>query len=81
MKDQLVRFWLTHHYLRRTAKRFPFFFRELIDEITDNSNAKRVMIARYINNKKFEAIAIDMNVDIRYVFRLHKQVIDKLINI
>ena len=81
MKSEIIRFWLTHHYLRRTGKRFPDFFRMLINEVTDNSNEKRVMIARYINNTKFEVIAMDMNVDVRYVFRLHRNVVDKLINI
>jgi len=79
--SEIVRFWLTHHYLRKIGKRFPDFFRQLIDEVTDNSNEKRVMIARYINNNKFEVIAMDMNVDVRYVFRLHRQVVDKLTEI
>ena len=39
------------------------------------------MEKRYIDNIKFEAIAYDMNIDVRYVFRLHRQVIDNLIKI
>ena len=79
MKDKVINFWLTHHYLRKVGKRFPKFFMELIDYVTDNINEKRVMTERYINGKKFEVIALDMNVDVRFVFRLHKKVIDKLV--
>ena len=81
MKDSIIRFWLTHHYLRKVGKRYPAFFKQLINEITDNLTAKRIMEKRYIDNIKFEAIAYDMNIDVRYVFRLHRQVIDNLIKI
>ena len=37
------------------------------------------MYKRYIDNEKFEAIAIDFGVDIRYIFTLHKKVIDKIV--
>jgi hypothetical protein len=79
MKDNVIRFWLTHYYLRKIGKRFPDFFTQLIDEVTDSYNEKRVMKERYINGKKFEIISFDLNMDIRYIYRLHKQVIEKLI--
>lgn len=81
MKDSVIRFWLTHHYLRKIGKRYPDFFMNLINEITDSQREIRIMKERYVLNKKFEAIAIDMNVDVRYVFRRHRQVIDKLVKI
>ena len=81
MKDDLVRFWLTHHYLRKIGKQYPEFFEKLIKDITDNLAEQVVMKHRYIHNKKFEVIALDMNVDVRYVFRLHKKVIDKLVEV
>lgn len=81
LRDEVIRFWLTHHYLRKIGKRFPAYFSDLINEVTDNRNEFKVMKKRYIDNLKFEAIAIDMNVDVRYVFRLHRQVIDKLVNL
>ena len=81
MKTEIIKFWLTHHYLRKIGKRFPYFLEELVNEVTDNINEKRVIKERYINGKKFEVIAIDMNVDVRYIFRLHKNVIDKLIQL
>lgn len=79
MKDNIVRFWLTHHYLRKIGKRYPDFFKELIADITDSFSQQQVMKQRYVLGKKFEVIALDMNVDVSYVFRLHKKVIDKLI--
>lgn len=81
MKDSIIRFWLTHHYLRKIGKRYPEFFKGLIRDVTDGFSQQYVMKERYINNKKFEVIAMDMNIDVRYVFRLHRQVIDKLIKI
>ena len=81
MKDSIIRFWLTHHYLRRIGKKYAYFFRELIDEVTDSHISKKIMERRYIANEKFEAIAYDLNIDVRTVFRKHKQVIDKLIKL
>lgn len=79
MKDNIVRFWLTHHYLRKIGKRYPDFFKELIMDVTDSFSQQQVMKQRYVLGKKFETIALDMNMDVSYVFRLHKKVIDKLI--
>lgn len=79
MKDNIVRFWLTHHYLRKIGKRYPEFFKELIMDVTDSFSQQQVMKQRYVLGKKFESIALDMNMDVSYVFRLHKKVIDKLI--
>jgi len=81
MKDNIVRFWLTHHYLRKIGKRYPDFFKELIMDVTDSFSQRQVMEHRYIMGKKFEAIAFDLNRDVRYIFRLHKQVIDKLVKL
>ena len=81
MKDSIIRFWLTHHYLRKIGKKYPAFFNDLIKEVTDSFTAQRIMRYRYIDNQKFESIAYDMNLDVRTVFRHHKQVIDKLIKI
>lgn len=51
----------------------------MIEDLTDNKSQQRVMYKRYIDNEKFEAIAIDFGVDIRYIFTLHKKVIDKIV--
>ena len=52
----------------------------MIEDTTDSYSQRRVMLKRYVDGKKFEAIAYELNVDVRYVFRLHKQVIDKIVN-
>jgi len=81
MKDNIVRFWLTHHYLKRIAKKYPLFFDTLMYEVCDRKSEQIVMKKRYLNRMKFEAIAIDMNVSDRYVFRLHKKIIDRLVEL
>ena len=81
MKDNIVRFWLTHHYLRKIGKRYPDFFEELIADVTDSYSQRQVMKHRYVLGKKFESVALDMNKYVSYIFRLHKQVIDKLVRL
>jgi len=79
-KHKIVSFWLTHGFLRRIAKRYPDYFESWINDLTDSKISKKIMHKRYIENIKFEAIAIDLNVDVRFVFRKHKEVIEKIIN-
>jgi len=81
MKDKIIRFWLTHHYLRKIGKRYPEFFVGLMNDITDSAQEVRVMKERYIYNKKFEVIAMDMNISDRYVFRLHQRIVDRLVEL
>lgn len=82
VKVKIVSFWLTHCYLRQIAKRYPEHFKELINDITDNRNCRRVMLMRYTGESplKFEAIAYEMNIDVRNVFSYHKKVIDKIVS-
>ena len=79
-KRKVVFFWLTHSYLRRIAKRYPEYFEHWINDLTDNYNARKIMKLRYIDNLKFEAIAYEMNTDIRNVFSYHKKVIEYIIS-
>ena len=79
LKSKVISFWLTHSYLRRLGKGYPEHFKKMIEDLTDSYSQQQVMFKRYIDNQKFEAIAIDMGVDIRYIFSLHKKVIDKII--
>lgn len=79
-KRKVVFFWLTHSYLRRIAKRYPEYFEKRINDITDIRNCRRVMKLRYIDNLKFEAIAFEMNTDVRNVFKYHKKVVDRIIS-
>ena len=80
LKSKVISFWLTHSYLRRLGKFYPGHFKKMIEDTTDSYSQRRVMLKRYVDGKKFEAIAYELNVDVRYVFRLHKQVIDKIVN-
>lgn len=82
VKRKVVSFWLTHCYLRRIAKRYPSHFESVVKDITDNLNERRVMTLRYMGDTqmKFEAIAYEMNIDVRKVFAYHKRVIDKIIS-
>lgn len=82
VKRKIVFFWLTHCFLRRIAKRYPEYFVSWINDTTDNLTCRRVMVLRYIGESqmKFEAIAYEMNTDIRNVFAYHKKVVDKIIS-
>lgn len=79
-KRKVIFFWLTHDFLRRIAKRYPEYFTQWINDITDNRNCRRVMKLRYIDNLKFEAVSYEMNTDIRNVFAYHKKVVDRIIS-
>lgn len=79
---KIISFWLTHCFLRRIAKRYPEYFEKWINDITDNRNARKIMKLRYMGDTqmKFEAIAYEMNTDVRNVFTYHKKVINAIIS-
>lgn len=79
-KRDIIAFWLTHGFLRRIAKRYPEYFEKWMKDLTDKQNCQRVMRLRYIYNLKFEAVAYELNMDVRNVFSYHKQVIDLIIS-
>ena len=82
-KHNVVAFWLTHCFLRRIAKRYPEYFEKVfINDITDNIICRKIMKLRYMGDTqmKFEAIAIDLKMDTRNVFKYHKKVIDLIIS-
>lgn len=80
IKRKVVFFWLTHGFLRRIAKRYPEYFETWMKDLTDNANCLRVMKLRYIDNLKFEAVAFEMNIDLRNVFTYHKKVLELIIS-
>lgn len=82
VKHKIVFFWLTHSYLRRIGKRYPEYFKHRINDLTDNLTTRKIMIMRYTGDTplNFETIAIDLNMDLRNVFKHHKKVIDKIIS-
>ena len=81
IKHRVIFFWLTHGFLRRIAKRYPEYFNDWMNEITDNRIARKIMKLRYMGDEplKFEAVAYEMNMDVRNVFSYHKKVIDRII--
>lgn len=81
-KHKVVAFWLTHCFLRRIAKRYPEYFEKWINDLTDNRNCRKIMRLRYMGDTqmKFEAIAFEMNMDTRNVFKYHKYVINLIIS-
>lgn len=80
-KRKIISFWLTHGFLRQIAKRYPEYFEKWINDLTDNRNCRKVMLLRYTGEPlKFEAIAFEMNTDVRNVFSYHKKVIDLIIS-
>lgn len=83
VKYKIVWFWLTRlGFLRRLGKRYPEWFENtFIPDLTDNPTARRIMILRYTGKSpmKFEAIAIELGIDVRNVFAHHKTVLDAII--
>ena len=80
VKDKVISLWL-HIWLKRIAKRYPQFFLQMIDDVVDSDKGKKIMIARYIDKKKFKQIPEIVNVEERQVYKIHQQIIDELINI
>ena len=82
IKYKIVYWFFTHIFLRRIGKRYPDLFQRWVFDATDNQYERKVMFLRYTGDEqeKFEAIAIKMNIDIRRVFRYHKNVVDKIIS-
>lgn len=82
VKYSAVYWFFTHLFLRRIGKRYPDLFTKWVNDATDNILERKVMMLRYTGEEqnKFEAIAIKMNIDIRRVFKYHKNVVDRLIS-
>lgn len=82
VKYKIVFWFFSHIFLRRIGKRYPELFKKWVFDATDNQYERDVMFARYTQEKQptFEEIAFDMKIDIRRVFRYHKNVVDKIIS-
>jgi len=78
---KVISFWLTHSYLRRIDKRYPEYFKQMIYDLVDNRTCRKIMLLRYTGEDqlKFEAIAYEINMDLRDVFKYHKKAIDAII--
>lgn len=79
-KDKIVAIWL-HLWLKRIARKYPDFFAKMLDDLLLSDMQKQIMYYRYIKGLKFKAIPNKVNTEERNVYRLHQQVIDKIINL
>ena len=81
VKRKIISFWLTHIFLRQIGKRYPDYFKQWINDLTDDRVARLIMLLRYVGDEqmKFEAIAIKLRIAPRRVFEKHKKVVDHII--
>lgn len=84
LKHDIIYWWLTKGgFLRRIGKKYPEFFeKHFVRDYTDNPTEKKIMLMRYAeeHKTKFEAIAIVLGITERYVYELHKKVVDRIIS-
>ena len=79
-RDRIIALWL-HIWLKRIAKRFPDFFEQILSEIIDSDKGRKIMRARYIQRLKFKEIPEIVHLEERQIYKIHQQIIDKLINL
>ena len=79
-KGKIIALWL-HIWLKRVAKRFPDFFEQILTDVIDDDKARAVMRARYLQRLKFKQIPDIVHVELRQVYKIHQEVIDKLKNL
>ena len=79
-KDKIIALWL-HLWLKRIAKRFPEFFEQLLTAVSVSDREAQIMRARYIHHLKFKQIPDVVNVELRQVYKIHQNIIDRLINL
>lgn len=80
IKKKIISLWL-HIWLKRIAKRYPKFFEEMINDLVDSDKGIKIMCARYIQRLKFKQIPDLVNLEERQVYKIHKEIIDRIINI
>ena len=80
VKAKIIALWL-HIWLKRIARKYPLFFVKILDDLELSEKQSKIMKYRYINGMKFKQITNFVFMEERSVHRLHKQVIDKLINL
>lgn len=80
VKAKIIALWL-HIWLKRIAKKYPDFFVKMLDDLDLSDKQIKIMKYRYINGMKFKQITNLVFMEERSIHRLHKQVIDKIINL
>lgn len=78
LKRLVVGFWLTHTYLPRLQKTEPAYLKRLIKSSGAKGRTLEVAWKRYVEDLKFEAIAIDLKLDLRLIYKDHSKFIDLL---
>ena len=79
-KVKIISLWL-HIWLKRIAKRYPDFFTRMINDIVDSDKGCQIMFLRYIHRLKFKEIPEIVHLEERQVYKIHQQIIHKLINL
>lgn len=77
VKHKVFRFFITH-FLMLLGATCPDFVDKMIDEMRLPKRQAEIIRLRYIEGMKFEAIPEMVNCELRNVFILHKDYIDKL---
>lgn len=79
VRDKLVRFFVTK-FLILLGALYPNFVMDMIKEFKLPKRQAKVIELRYIKGLKFEAIPELVNCELRNVFILHKDYIDRLVS-
>lgn len=79
VKDKLVRFFVTK-LLILLGSLYPNFVLDMVKEFNLPPKQAKIIKLRYIDGLKFEAIPEFVNCELRNVFILHKDYIDKLVS-
>lgn len=82
VKRKVIALWL-HFFLNRIGSKHPEFLLALLDDLNVSNRHKIIIKSRYIDKLKFKQIPgiKGVNCELRQVMNLHKEVIDKLINL
>lgn len=77
----VTKVWL-HYFLGRIATKYTEFFIQFLDDLELTERQKIIMLARYRDKKSWKEIPDikGVNCEQQNVMKIHKQVIDKIIN-
>ena len=82
VKRKIIAIWL-HFFLNRIGSKHPDFLYALLNDLNISERHKIIIKSRYIEKLKFKQIpdVKGFNCELRQVMNLHKEVIDKIINL
>ena len=78
---KIVYFFFVHVFLRRIAKRYPEFFEKWVHDDIESPIGRKIIKMRYMGDSKtkFCAIAIELGLDERNLYRYHKEAVERMI--